>query len=103
MEFEPNIGSEIDKTRPAVVVSVPGFTNLPLRIVVPIRGTIHIRPFAWFVPIEQTTLNRLTKTSEVDASQVHAFDVRRFVKRIGTISTIQLEEVRNAIALCLGL
>jgi len=65
VEFEPNIGSEIDKTRPAVVVSVPGFTNLPLRIVVPIRGTIHIRPFAWFVPIEPTTLNRLTNRARL--------------------------------------
>jgi len=102
VEFEPNIGSEIDKVRPAVVVSVPGFTNLPLRIVVPVRGTIHTRNFAWFIPIRQTILNHLTKDSEVDASQVHAFDVKRFVKKIGSITSIQLEEVRDAIALCLG-
>jgi mRNA interferase MazF len=103
VEFEPNVGSEIDKVRPAVVVSVPGFTNLPLRIIVPIRGTLHTRNFAWFIPIHQSTLNRLSKDSEIDASQVHAFDVGRFIKKIGSISSTQLEEVRNAIALCIGL
>ncbi len=103
VEFEPNVGSEIDKVRPAVVVSVPGFTNLPLRIIVPIRGTLHARNFAWFIPINQSALNHLSKDSEIDASQVHAFDVRRFIKKTGSISLTQLEEVRNAIALCLGL
>jgi mRNA-degrading endonuclease toxin of MazEF toxin-antitoxin module len=46
VEFEPNIGSEIDKLRPAIVVSTSGFTDLPLRIAVPIRGKIH--DVAWF-------------------------------------------------------
>lgn len=101
--FEPNVGSEIDKIRPAVVVSVPGFTYLPLRIVVPVRGSVHARDFVWFVPIKSSTLNRLAKDSEIDASQVHAFDLGRFERRIGSISQAQLEEVRNAIALCLGL
>ncbi len=102
VEFEPNVGSEIDKVRPAVVVSVSGFTNLPLRIVVPVRGTIHARNFAWFIPLSQSAPIVFQKDSEIDASQVHAFDVQRFVKKIGSISSAQLEETRNAIALCIG-
>jgi mRNA interferase MazF len=102
VEFEPNVGSEIDKVRPAVVVSVPGFTNLPLRIVVPVRGMIHTRNFAWFIPLNQSVLNHLSKDSEIDASQIHSSDMQRFVKKIGSISLTQLEETRNAIALCIG-
>ena len=101
VKFEPNIGSEIDKVRPAVVVSVPGFTTLPLRIVVPIRGKIN--DVAWFIPLKPTSHNNLSKESEVDASQVHAFDLHRFLRKTGSISDLQLDEVRDAIALCIGL
>ena len=38
IRFDPAEGSEIAKTRPAAVVSVPSVGKLPLRIVVPITG-----------------------------------------------------------------
>lgn len=36
IQFDPSVGSEQRKTRPAVVMNVPAVGKLPLRIVVPI-------------------------------------------------------------------
>jgi mRNA-degrading endonuclease toxin of MazEF toxin-antitoxin module len=36
VNFDPSVGSEQQKTRPAVVASVPSVGKLPLRIVVPV-------------------------------------------------------------------
>ncbi len=36
VRFDPSVGAEIQKLRPAVVVNVPEVGRLPLRIVVPI-------------------------------------------------------------------
>jgi len=37
VEFEPQRGAEIQKTRPAVVLSIKELEKIPIRIVVPIR------------------------------------------------------------------
>lgn len=36
VRFDPSVGAEIRKQRPAVVLSVDGIGRLPLRIVVPV-------------------------------------------------------------------
>lgn len=38
VRFDPAVGAEIQKTRPAVVISVDEVGVLPLRIIVPITG-----------------------------------------------------------------
>ena len=104
VDFEPNVGSEIDKVRRAVVVSIPGFTYLPMRIVVPIRGSRdRWISYSWLVPLHPNESNRLTKASEVDASQIHTFDLQRFRSKIGEVSSEELEAIRAAMALCLRL
>lgn len=102
VDFEPSVGSEIYKRRPAVVISVSGYTNLPLRIVVPIRGHSDEKRLSWLVPLKKDAKNKLTKDSVVDASQVHSFDLDRFITKIGFLTTSQVLEIRNAVALCIG-
>ena len=36
IDFDPTVGAEIRKVRPAVVLTVPGVGRLPLQIVVPL-------------------------------------------------------------------
>jgi mRNA interferase MazF len=104
VDFEPNRGAEIDKRRPAVVVSEPGFTYLPLRIVVPVTDDKrrHQRLY-WYVGINADSETGLTKPSEVDTAQCHAFDLDRFVKRLGSIPSKELSIIRDALAISLGL
>ena len=103
VDFEPNRGAEMDKRRPAVVVSEPGFTHLPLRIVVPVtddKGR-HLRLY-WYVKIIDDFNSGLTKPSEVDSAQCHAFDLDRFVKRLGSIRPKELTLIRDALAISFG-
>ena len=104
VDFEPNHGAEMDKRRPAVVVSEPGFTHLPLRIVVPVtddKGR-HERLY-WYVHLASNPTTGLVKISEVDTAQCHSFDLDRFVKRLGKIRPGELALIRDALSISLGL
>ncbi len=104
MDFEPNLGAEMDKRRPAIVISEPGFTYLPLRIVVPItdKKDRHLQLY-WYVKVIADAKSGLTKGSEVDTAQCHSFDLERFVKKLGSIRPNELRLIRDAVAVSLGL
>lgn len=49
VDFDPAVGSEIRKVRPALVVSLDAVGRLPLRLVVPITDwKSHYAGFPWF-------------------------------------------------------
>ena len=94
VDFEPQIGSEILKTRPAIVISIDAMSSFPIRLVVPIRDyKDHHDGMFCFIPIEPDRLNGLNKKSTIDCSQVKSFDIKRFKKRLGKISKEQLDEL----------
>lgn len=99
VNLDPTIGAEIQKTRPAVVVNSDFIGKLPLKLVVPI--TDWKPDFAsnlWHVYIESTDINGLTKTSAADVLQLRSVDVRRFVRKLGILSAVDLQEIAIAIA-----
>ncbi len=103
IQFDPSVGAEIQKVRPAIVVSVQSVGRLPLRIVVPItdwKPTYATLP--WFLRIPATSQNGLTKESGADAFQVKSLSNTRFVARLGALTDEQLNRVAAAIALCIG-
>lgn len=104
VRFEPQVGREIMKLRPAVIVSASTLEYLPLRIVVPIRDLKEIHLIhSTYVPIQPTKENGLVKASMIDVAQVHAFDLKRFRKRIGVIEPGHLERVVLALSQAIGL
>ncbi|MEX2308970.1 MAG: type II toxin-antitoxin system PemK/MazF family toxin [Pirellulales bacterium] len=103
VRFDPSVGAEMRKLRPAVVVSLDSVGRLPLRIVVPLtdwQATFAALP--WFVPIPASATTGLMKDSGADAFQVKSVSENRFVQRIGSITSDQLDEIAAAIALCVG-
>jgi len=103
VRFDPSVGAEIQKLRPAVVVNVPAVGRLPLRIVVPItdwKPTYAALP--WFVRIPAAPRNGLAKESGADAFQVKPLANTRFVARLGALTDEHLNHVVTAIALCVG-
>jgi mRNA interferase MazF len=103
VDFEPNFGAEIDKRRPAIVVSEPGFTHLPLRIVVPVTDNKQrYLQLYWYVYVVADARSGLTKASEVDTAQCHSFDLDRFVIKLGRIQPDELVLIRDALAISLG-
>lgn len=52
INLDPTIGSEIRKTRPAIIVSDDQVGILPLRVIVPITDwKVHYQVAAWMVQI----------------------------------------------------
>lgn len=101
--FNPQVGAEIQKNRPAVVLTTPGIGRLPLAIVVPITDwKSDYQKWPWFVHLVPTAANGLTKESGADAFQVKSLSEQRFVRKLGILTPAQLDEIAAAIALCVG-
>ena len=103
IDFDPAVGAEIRKARPAVVVSVDTVGRLPLRLVVPITDwKPQYSSYPWFIEISATPTNSLAKDSGADAFQCKSVSVARFVRMLGTVTTTQLEDIAAAVAMCVG-
>lgn len=101
--FDPQVGHEIRKPRPAVVVSEDHIRPLPLRIVVPIRNwKKDFEDQAWMVGLLPSNLNGLDKKCGADAFQVKSVALERFINRRGKLTRDQTEEIVAAITLCIG-
>lgn len=103
INFDPAVGAEIQKIRPALVISVDSVGRLPLRTVVPITDwKAQYAGFPWFVPIPMNVENGLSKDSGADAFQAKSVSITRFVRLLGTVTLVQSDDVASAIALCVG-
>ena len=99
MSFDPTVGSEIRKTRPAVVVSSDAIGRLPVKLVAPVtEWKPHYSGNIWHVRIDTNPQNGLSKTSAVDSLQIRGMDRQRFVRKLGKVSSTTLEEIVLAIA-----
>ena len=103
VSFDPTLGAEITKDRPAVVVNVPEVGRLPLHIVVPVtEWDAAYAALPWHTKLEASALNGLSKDSSADSFQVKSVSVMRFESRIGEVSSEELENIIAGIALCVG-
>lgn len=92
--FDPTIGSEIRKTRPAVVISSDAVGRLPIKLVAPVTDwKEHYAAHIWHVRIDPDPENGLAKTSAADALQLRGMDHRRFVRKLGEVSPITLQQI----------
>ena len=103
VDFDPAVGTEIRKTRPALVMSRDDIGNLPLRVVVPITDwkPIFVN-FQWFVDMGDFWGMGLLKHSGADAFQTKSLSLKRFARQLGTAEPSLVEEVALAISDCVG-
>lgn len=100
VNFDPTIGSEINKMRPAVVVSSDAVGKLPIKLIAPItEWKQHYVQNIWHVRLSPDRFNNLEKDSSVDALQLRSVDTQRFVRRIGRVSSTIMEEIAAAISI----
>lgn len=104
VNLEPTLGDEIKKRRQVILLN-PGHTkNLRLAIVVPITGwKKQWQEHPFFVTLEPTSANGLSKKSVVDCFQIRAVSHQRLLRKIGSISAAQLDRIRRAVALILDI
>ena len=99
VNFDPAVGAEIQKTRPAVVVGSDAVGRLPIKLVAPITDwKEYLAPNIWHVRIDPDLANGLTKVSAVDTLQLRGMDRQRFIRKLGQVSAPTLEEIVLAIA-----
>ena len=99
VNFDPTIGAEIRKTRPAVVVSSDAVGRLPIKLAAPVTDwKEYFAPNIWHVRIDPDPANGLTKVSAVDTLQLRGMDHRRFIRKLGQVSPTTMEEIVLAIA-----
>ncbi len=98
VSFDPTIGAEIKKTRPAVVISSNAIGRLPIKLVAPLTDwKEYFSDNLWHVRITPDSINGLSKTSAVDVLQIRGMDIQRFIQKIGTVTDETLEEIALAI------
>ena len=104
VNFSPQVGSEITKSRPAIVLD-HGNSHLKVRIVVPITAWRHERdehnPFK--IHMLPTLTNGLTKECAADAYQIKTAALERFEYKRGQVSEEEADEVAEAVALAIDL
>ncbi len=101
VDFDPAIGAEIQKIRPAVVISMDAIGRLPPRMVVPITDwKPQYVNYPWIVQLPAASSNGLAKDSGADAFQTKSVSQTRFVRRLGKLTTAEADNIASAIALC---
>jgi mRNA interferase MazF len=98
--FDPTRGAEVQKTRPAVLISSDTIGILPLRVVVPITSWQPIfAGFPWMVRLEPSLENGLTQDSAADTFQVKSVSTQRFLHRLGEVSPGELSAIVRTVGL----
>jgi mRNA interferase MazF len=103
VDLDPVVGTEIAKTRPAVIISNDRGNEFSERVIVaPLtsRGTHRVYPFE--VLLQQGEAG-LPVASKVVLDQIRSVDKRRLGHRIGACDVARMAQVDDAIRLSLGL
>ena len=101
--LDPTIGSEINKTRPALIIS----NNINNQVsetvtVIPITssGKEKVYPFEAVLLPQDSGLHR---SSKVKCNQIRTIDKKRLVKQIGKVSKKKIREIESALLIHLGM
>lgn len=102
--FDPTVGHEIKKTRPAVVIQNDvGNRYSPLTIVAAITSTVSPVPYPVEVVIDPTTGNGLDVRCSIRLDQIRTVDRQRLVRRLGVVDSATVAKVDEALKISLGL
>ena len=103
VNFDPTVGHEIKKTRPALVIQNDiGNRYSPITIVAAITSATDGKTHPTEVPIRKGGAG-LTADSLILLNQIRSIDKQRLVKRLGTVEAEAMERVDSALAVSLGL
>jgi mRNA interferase MazF len=100
VNFNPTLGDEIQKLRPAIIVSSDAFVPLQTRVVVPLTTwQENFSNTQWMVKIEADKTNGLVRTSAADTLQIRCVSFKRFSQKLGKVSSVIIDEITAAIAI----
>ena len=91
VNLEPTVGSEIQKTRPCVIVS-PNEINHNLQTIVVSPMTTTSRRYPTRVEVKHNG-----KTSWIAIDQIRTIDKVRIIKTLGALTESEIQEVKSVI------
>ncbi len=87
VNFDPSVGKEIRKARPAVVINSDLIGRLGIRVIVPVTGwKEYYEGYPWIIKLENDEQNGLSKPSAIECLQIKSFAQERFIKKLGKVS-----------------
>jgi mRNA interferase MazF len=101
VDLNPTRGQEIRKTRPVIVVSSDLFSQIPVRITIPVTSwqeKFCDRPF--MIKIAADLQTGLSQTSAGNVLQIRSLSTERFIKRLGSVTSEVLSELLATLAVC---
>jgi len=101
--FDPTVGSEIQRTRPALIIQNDiANRHSPITIVAAITSQFEEPLYPTEVLITPPE-GGLTTASVALLNQIRSIDRRRLVRRLGRVTEATMERVNRAMQLSLGL
>jgi len=96
VSFDPSVGTEIRKTRPALIISGTSFNQRSKVTVIPITSANPSdRLLPAIVPLIPSRTNGLSTNSFVVCVDPMTFDKRRLVQHLGQVEPYQLQEIQQ--------
>lgn len=100
VDFNPTQGDEINKIRPAVVISSDALGRLAIKTVVPVTSwQDRFANNPWMVKLDPNATNGLRNVSTADALQIRGVALERFVRRLGRFPSDVMDEIAAAVAI----
>lgn len=98
VKLDPTVGSEIQKTRPAVIISSDAIGALAVKVIVPFtKWNDRYEKASWIVRVEPDEQNGLGKISAADGLQIRAISSQRLIKRMGVLKPMQVAQIMQAV------
>lgn len=99
INLDPTRGQEIQKIRPAIVISSDAVGKLRLKLIVPVTDwkPVFVENI-WHVQLRPSSANGLTKDSAADALQTRSVSHERFIRKRGRVTQVEMEEIIQALA-----
>ena len=95
-DLNPVVGSEQQGIRPVVIISGNAMNNnLGISIICPL--TSKVKNYAGCLILENDDLNGLEQDSEVITFQVRTVSHGRLIRKIGSITTKQVDQIKNGL------
>lgn len=96
VNLDPVVGSEVGKTRPAIVLqNEMANRTSPTVTVVPLSTRVErVFPFQVLIPAGE---GGLTRESKALCEQIRTLSTKRLLERLGSLPPERLEEIRTAL------
>ena len=97
VNFDPSVGSEIKKTRPAIIVSndISNYYSTRVQVIPATSATQKLYPPECYIQIK-------SKHSKVMADQIMTVSKERLYDRMGSVTFEEMDEIQRVLLIQLG-